>query len=379
MKKIPCPIASAEVVKKDELRLTLKGPSGNESLHIEGEYPHTEMAISLFDWLGCMHLVAPYLPREIRTNFGMPQEIRNLIGLMYKSENQKAPTFISPKSSRFIFDHVKTYPNRVVVALSGGKDSLWNMWRAQERFGTENVLAVHIAGLNRRNASGEREYAALQAKRFGFNFRIIDLHNGSIETGFRVMRSRDMLLTALISPLAIEFGASHIITEGFAEGNSGNLFTGQEENMLLFSDLLGKLGVPVAVGWENKREIDIVLDLAINRPDWLKLVHNCFAPPNYKIHLNKCWHKKTPTMPMWESQCGSCVKCRIVRLALLKENRGGRIAREDAIKFLKNTGGWINKKWATHSDMISGSPLETFKELCLRYGVEFKFKPATQE
>jgi tRNA(Ile)-lysidine synthase TilS/MesJ len=83
----------------------------------------------------------------------------------------------------------RTNSKKVVVAYSAGKNSLWNMWWAQEKFGTENVLAVHINGLNRANASRERMYAERQREKLGFNnFKVIrwaNMISGSFTRDFQ--------------------------------------------------------------------------------------------------------------------------------------------------------------------------------------------------
>lgn len=375
-RQIPCPVPSVTITKRDRLHITMAGPLGNETLQITGEYPETDVAESLFDWLGTMHLVAPYLPREILTNFGIPRVMRQLIDDMYQSEKQASPVFISPRNRLAHFAGLQASSGKAISSHSGGKDSLWNTWRAQNELGRKNVLAVHIGGLNRSNASGERRQSLKQSKKLGFEIRVVELRNGSVETGFKVMRSRDMFMMGIIIPIALEFGASQIITEGFGEGNAGTQFTGQEKNLLRFSRDLKRLGIPVQVVWKNAKEMDVVRGLAENAPEWLALTHNCFAPECYKIGINASWRRRTPTFVPKRWQCGSCIKCRIIRLAQLAYGKNG-ISKKDAILFLKNTASWIPQKWPTHSDMIDGSFLVLFKELAGEYGVKFNFQPAT--
>ncbi len=355
----------------DGTKLTMHGAKRRESLAITGEYPRSFLAEMLFSQLGTMHLAAPYLPNVIETDFFVVPEIRTLIDAMYASEHRHPPNFKSPvENVAASFSLSKTNPKRVAVAFSAGKDSLWNAWWAQEKYGSENVLIVHVAGLNRSNASGERKYAELQAKKFGFkNFRIIELHNGSIETGFKVMRSRDMFLVGAIAPVAIEFGASKIITEGFGEATVKQLFTGEEKNMRYFNGILHRLGIPIEVAWRNRKEMDVMKDLAVHRPEWLPYIHNCFAPPCYKPSLQRSWQKRTPTFPPLDSQCGSCMKCRITRLGVLLYGEH-EINPADAAIFLRHTEKWIGKKWSTHEDMLNGSFLENFRMACKRYGIK---------
>jgi len=200
------------------LEVRMQGPQGQERLKIRSKYPKIPLSQSLFTNLGLMHLIAPYLPRKIVTDFPVAKEIRDLIRAMYKHEGAKPPRFQSPRKE-LDFSSPKTQSEKVAVAYSAGKDSLWNMWWSIEKYGNENVLCTHISGLNRSNAPYERRYSEKQATDLGFrNFELIDLLNSSKNSGYSVMRSRDMFLSGIVAPVVIDFGASKIITEGFRAG-----------------------------------------------------------------------------------------------------------------------------------------------------------------
>jgi len=49
--------------------LIMDGPKGRERLKINGEYPNIVLSRCLFSNLGLMHLIAPYFPEEISTDF----------------------------------------------------------------------------------------------------------------------------------------------------------------------------------------------------------------------------------------------------------------------------------------------------------------------
>ncbi|MDP3697268.1 MAG: hypothetical protein Q8R55_04565 [Candidatus Taylorbacteria bacterium] len=74
--------------------LSMPGPEQIERLSIKSTYPWDNFSESLFAQLGTMHLVAPYLPKNIRTNFYITKDIRELMGGMYTSESKIAPAFI---------------------------------------------------------------------------------------------------------------------------------------------------------------------------------------------------------------------------------------------------------------------------------------------
>lgn len=347
-----------------------------ERLLVRSGMPDSYFSQFMFSQFGLMHLVAPYLPGVISTNFGIVRQVKELIAAMYKSEGRKPPEFRCPdRRTCFVFG--PTSPDRAVVAYSGGKDGMRHMDWAMEEFGPENVMAVHISGLNSGNTSGERYFSAKQAEVFGFrHFRTIDLLNGCPNIGYAVMRSRDMFIVALLVPLALEFGASKIIIEGFAEVSKTEPFTGQEENMRLFNKILRELRISVQAFWRNDEEMDVVRELFLRRPDWMPLVHNCFTTPNRKAHhREKTWKRLFPNFPLYESQCGLCVKCRIINLGriLWEESEEMKRLRKDhryeVVDYLKRTVKWIRHKWKSHHDMIGGSFLTNFRVAARLYGV----------
>lgn len=352
------------------LELTLNGPAGKEQLGINGDYPNTPLSQSIFSQLGLMHLIAPYLPNVVSANFPVSEPMKNLIGAMYRSENHKPPTLKTPKCV-VRFSAPKTDANKVAVTYSAGKDSLWNMWWAQERFGTENILAIHINGLNRANASQERKYAEQQRVKLGFNnFTVINLHNGSRSRGYGVMRSRDIFLVGITIPYALAFGASKIVIEGFAETQPTEPFSGQADNMRFFNRILRELGIYVSAAWRNRQEMDVVQDLFKHRPEWVPHVCNCFSAPCYQPNIRRYWQRNAPTFTLYDSQCGSCVKCRIINLGrILYDPQITAVNTEDIQTFLKNTANWIRINRERLSDMIEGSFTRDFKRACKQYNL----------
>ena len=185
------------------------------------------------------------------------------------------------------------------------------------------------------------------------------------------MRSRDMFLAGVITSPALEFGASQIITEGFAEEKETDPFSGQAKYMRYFNRILSSLGIPVQVTWRDKEEMDIVKDLLDNCPDWLPHVYNCFAAPCYTPNLRRAWAKRAPTFPLYDSQCGSCVKCRITNVARVLYDPTMETVKEKDIKiFLENTGKWIRTNRIRLAELIEGSFLRDFKAACKKFDVQ---------
>lgn len=365
-----------EVTYDGNFELSMQGPKGKERLKINGEYPNTTLSRLLFSQLGLMHLIAPYNPTTVQINFDLLAEIRSLINAMYESEKRDAPFFA--RWPEFAITRLDPFSppksNKVAIAYSAGKDSMWNLWWAQEKYGPENVLVVHIKGLNQGQTSEEFKYTKRQQKKIGFKLKIIELANGSKNFGFKVMRSRDMFLAGIIIPVALEFGASKVIIEGFTEADPREMFTGQEKNMRYFNRVLKEMHVSAQVVWRSDcKEMDTIKDLLIHRPNWLPHVCNCFSIPCYKLFLRKSWKNRTPTLArlFYDSQCGSCIKCRVIILARILYDPAMKSVKDDDIRFyLKNTAQWIKKKYSTHADMIEGSFTEYFNKAVEKYNLK---------
>ena len=355
----------------------MRGPEQIERLSIRNDYPWDSFSESLFAQIGTMHLVAPYLPREIRTNFFIDRSIRELITKMYASENKEVQGFVFKP----LFDIPKigkTSPQKVAIAYSAGKDSMWNLWWASEKYGMDNVLVVHIRGLNKNSGPNEVKNVLNQQKKFGFkHLEVIELLNGSLNTGYQIMRSREMFLAGLIIPVAMRFGASTIIREGFFDIDSG-YFTGLESNMLYFNRILKKLGIPVQVDWRNRDEMLTIKDLYDNKPEWMPYVCNCFTIACYQGSHRRNFQKAMPTLPLYDSQCGVCVKCRITNVARVLYDPAVRTTDpEDIRTFLEKTDNWIrnqqkaNKgKMSNVLDMIEGPFMRDYAEACRQYDVK---------
>lgn len=289
---------------------------------------------------------------------------------MYRSEGRKSLVFSSGVSSGRLSTRTSCQP-RAVVTYSAGKDSMWNMWWTQQEYGLENVAPLHISGLNRNNAAQEREFAQKQASCFGFqNFSIVDLLNSSRNTGYQTMRSRDIFLAGIAIPVAVQFGAQKVIIEGFAETDiDREFFSGRPDNIEYFNTLLYRLGISVQVSWRNRAEMDIVKDIFENKPEWMPYVCNCFSSPCYLPSRRDYWRKKAPSINFYDSQCGSCVKCRIIVLGRILYDLAFKARREDIIFFLLNTNEWMKTNRAKLKDMIEGSFTRDFRTACERYGI----------
>ena len=138
---------------------------------------------------------------------------------------------------------------------------------------------------------------------------------------------------------------------------------------LVIGRTLRELGLPISVAWKNRQEMDVVKDLVLNRSRWLAEVCNCFSMPCYQPPISRSWKKNAPTFTLFESQCGSCVKCRITNLGRLLYDPKFQPSPEDARYFVRTTVKWAEKRKHDLGDMITGSFTRDLKKAIRKFDV----------
>lgn len=332
----------------DGFRLTLNRSKREDRLELLNPLDcQVDSSQFLFAQCGLMHLISPHFPKVVETNFVIDHYTQGMIEAMYRHHGHEVPIFhdrdtVPMPSPTFT---IPAPAKRIVIAFSGGKDSLNNLRRAREECGVDNVLAVHISGLNRGVASAEEHACRLQAEKLGFRLEIVKLKNGSTHRGRDIMRSRDIFLSALIVPYAMQFGALQIITEGFYGDVRGYPFSGVPRGMAYFNNALRQWDVSPQVRWWNLSEIETMKQLCHGWPEAIPYIQNCFAPQHWKGGRRRAWLKRAPSIwkQLLASQCGSCVKCLTITLGRMLHDPEFRVTDEDRLEFFAYLARWISK------------------------------------
>lgn len=344
-----------------ELRWRLGEIYTKENLAIGGDYPRTELAEQLFHSFGLMQIVAPFLPELITTDFPVLEMAQTLTNQMYRNEGKPSPSWKTPG---FIsqLGNVCESGDENVVTYSGGKDSMWNMMHAREAGG--NPLAIHIKGLNQSVAGAEYKDVLKQQRIMKFPLSVLELTNSRSQKGAPTMRSRDIFLTALSIPSALDYHANKIFLEGsFFEGSdeAGKQFCYLSSVWESYNKFLEEAGLPVQMVGTNRGEIDSIRDLLTNHPDWMPLVSNCFTMTGLRKPVRNRFLAdapsavtKKPSFPLYDSQCGRCLKCRTVNLTrvVYDPTMQDPSLRPDIHFFLKDTDKWLKRKRSEIADII---------------------------
>lgn len=344
-----------------------------ETLSVGGDYPNSTLAESLFMSFGLMHIVAPFLPDEIRTDFPVLSMAQVLTDELYRHTGHNPPDWYVPWFDTNQVEGGMSRGEEVAITYSGGKDSMWNMMNARNH--GYNPLAVHIHGLNKSVAKAEHDDVIRQQGVMLFPLAVVDLGNSSSQKGYVSMRSRDILLTALSIPLALDYGANKILTEGnFIEGEEAplNAFCYAASTWETYNALLYQAGVDIQmIGGTNHGEIQSITELMQQQPEWLSSVSNCMSMPGFRKSIAAGLHESAPNFPLFESQCGRCVKCRTISLVRIKNREldpnMDSTPTEDIVFFLNDTERWLKKKYEEIKDYMDDGLVDLLGELKQQY------------
>lgn len=338
------------------------------------DYPRSDLAQWLIPPFMAVQLVSREFPLAIEANFPIPMGVRTMIRRMYRWHDMEGPAIEAPRSASAPVLAIPTDQSRIALLYSGGCDSLDNLRVLSEQYGPENVLCVWIDGINKGHEFLEQRFIPLQKQKIGMPLSVVRLRNGSLTGGRKTMRARNMLLAALATPLAAEFGAGAIVTEVQTDAESHRPYSSVPKHMLAFNREMARVGIDIPVTWPKNSTLDRVRTLIEQRPKWLEVMCNCFAEMQFHGQYRAINEKRYATLPLFDSQCGSCIKCRKVTLARILYDPKLRRAdsaesQEDVCAFLKQTVVWRRGKRGHAAEMVGGSFLLYLNEALSQYGM----------
>lgn len=356
-------MARVEISSGNPFALSYDGDiSRNLSVENYADFcPASNNASSLMRTAMVMHLVAPELPHLIKTNFRIENKV--LIDEMYKFYGKRIPRIIATPLGECP-QKVKEGPEEhfdVANAHSGGLDSAY---RAVKMIANgEKVMAVHVRNLNAKANYLEARASKAQAAAWGIPYKEVHLKNGSKNTGFASMRSRDIFLATAAVFASDCNGVGEVLVEGdFLKRKQGAHYTEYQGTWKLFNGVLRKNGVETRVTGMDGGDIETVekvleleKTLGINVLD---LVQNCFSAEYQKSFLVKKWQRETPILASVSSDhwCGSCLKCRRMTIGRLyyHDPKFEVVPKNEVEYFVNDTYYWM-KKYEHNSDLISKS------------------------
>lgn len=348
--------------------LTFFTPEKNRNLFIEeptgfGEGVSLE-AQDLLRTVMMAHLVIRHFPKVIETNFKVGS--KEFLDELYKHYGYPKPKII--RSEKIITPEVRgteVQKKHAVVfanAHSGGLDSLYRA--AKLLYEGKTFMMAHIRNLNPTGTLREAVASRNQAKVMGVDYEEVRLRNGTDNTGYSVMRTRDMFLALVAAIAAKPYGVKKILIEGDMRNDPSSHFSEYGPAWEFFNNLLNKVGINSAVEGIDAHDIETIGEVIIMEQrlgiDILPMVQNCFTPQNQMGNNRRKWERETPVLAKRSPDhwCGSCAKCRRMTLGRLfyHDPRFRGVASREIQYFVNDTRKWLeaypNNKELTSESFI---------------------------
>lgn len=309
------------------------------------------------------HLIAPYFPEIIETNFGI--EYREFIDELYKFYGYKEPILRNSEERVKILYRTKDEESFSKIshanAHSGGLDSVFRI--VKHWTNNESVLAVHLQNLNCRGASNEASASSRQCQEWGVPFENVKLINSSESTNFDTMRTRDMFLALVVGISAYKYGVKDVLIEGgMLNDPSKCQFTEYTKAWEMFNKMIESTGLNLEVKGIDPGDIETIGEiLKFERElgiEILPLIQNCFSSSHQVGNNRRKWERETPRLAESSSYhwCGSCYKCRRMTLGRIcyADPKLGNISQNEINFFVRDTYEWM-KNYPHNAVLVSDS------------------------
>lgn len=322
-----------------------------------------EAAQDLLRTVMVAHLIAPYFPQIIETNFGLG--FAEFLAEFYRYYGHRPPRIKkNPDQVSVAYSSsggVENSPIPNASAHSGGLDSVYRLVRFLER--GEAVLAVHLRNLNAKGNYAEAIASQKQCQAWGLPYEQIRLKNSSGNYGFDVMRTRDMLLALMVALNAKPYGVNKVVIEGGMSSDPKDAhFSEYAPAWGFFNNLLRETGLDLSVEGVDPGDIETIREiLRLERKlglEILPLVQNCFSAPFQVPNNRRKWERLTPVLAKNSPNhwCGSCHKCRRMTLGRIfyADPRLKNLSQAEIDFFVADTYDWM-RKYPHNRDLLSSS------------------------
>lgn len=358
---------------KNPFGLTFRAPDHDRSLLIEEPMNFGEgtplSSQELLRTVMLAHLVIRHFPKTIETNFSIDHTI--FLDELYKhygfappkitkGSEQIDPKLVEPREKK----EKILYAN----AHSGGLDSVYRVAKMLSQ--NQKVLMVHLRNLNPKGNYREAMASKKQSEAFNVPYEEIKLRNGSDNTKFAAMRTRDMFLALVAAMTGEKYGVEKVFIEGDMQTDPNSHFSEYAPAWIFFNKLIKDSGLGSQVEGMDAHDIETVgavlkleSELGI---EILPLVQNCFSA-EFQVHTHRRrWEKKTPFIAKKspEHWCGSCIKCRRMTLGRIfyHDPKLEGIPNSEIRFFVSDTYRWLRDS-PNNKDLISESFLKHLDSL----------------
>lgn len=294
----------------------------------ENEYYNRNLELfdKLFYNIGVFYSVASnYFPKIISLDSDLNENVIKMINLYYKRMSLDYPHIltISNPMDFFSIKHRELSYNKAVVALSGGKDSVYALVSAVNKYGKDNVIAVNINSIMRILPVEELEASKIICNKLGVKLIVVPIHYSFKKYRGIYNGAEIAMATALMVPIAFDFGIGNIIL-GTLESEK-DIFQVQpptisETGMIidLFNAFLKDMNINIKIRSGVLDTKESLIYLMKNNPDIMKETVSCMMLSHiYKSHKNRAL-SKYPYFPFYNRMCGVCPKCMTINVFRLR-------------------------------------------------------------
>ena len=320
-----------------------------------------EEGIGLLQTVMVGHLIAPFFPKIVETNFGMSQT--EFIKELYRYYGFRPPKIVrlpDQVDNNFLQNEIYSGQRiELASAHSGGLDSAYRLTKLMAE--DKNVLAVHLRNLNNKGNYSEAVASKKQCEVWDIPYEQVRLRNSSGNSGFESMRTRDFLLAIVTAVSAYQYSTEKVLVEGdMVEDPSVSHFSENASAWKMFNKLLLDAKLEMQVEGVDAGDIETVGEVIRLEKELgieiISLVQNCFSAPYQLPNSRQKWVRETPTIAKNSSEhwCGSCLKCRRMTLGRIYYNdpKFNRVNLNEVNYFVRDTYNWL-RKYPNNSDLIS--------------------------
>ena len=358
---------------KNPFGLTFRAPDKNRSLFIEEPDnfgKNTSFSSQeLLRTVMLAHLVARHFPKVVETNFEVNHKV--FLDELYAHYGFSPPRIVKGTEQinpKFVEGDSKKKKILYANAHSGGLDSVYRVAKLLSE--NQKVLMAHLRNLNPKGNYKEALASREQAMMFGIPYEEIKLRNGTDNTGFATMRTRDMFLALVVAMAAEPYGVKKVFIEGDMQTEPSAHFSEYQPAWVFFNKLLKDADLNSQIEGLDAHDIETVgavikleSELGI---DILPLVQNCFSAEHQIRNNRRKWERETKFLaeksPVhW---CGGCVKCRRMTLGRIyyHDPRLSGIPNAEVRFFVNDTYRWL-ENYPNNKALISESFMKHLAKL----------------
>ncbi len=197
--------------------------------------------------------------------------------------------------------------DRVMVCLTGGKDSVLMLLEMIEARGADNVIGFYVDGLNRSEASYERAAVSAICEKHGVRYAIAraQVSGAKNRTGHQI-GLRDQLVLTMAMMYARYFEANSFAMGIHFDEHDETAPTWSESATAigLWSELTGFTVHTLPID-----ELAIINRMIEHHMDTLEMTVSCYTQRNFRESQHARMVKKFPDSWVHPNGCGICNKC----------------------------------------------------------------------